>query len=67
MIFCLCVPKDLTHRWTDLVLLYSVDSYMCWEGLWLFCGRVPPTLEDKSPLDKHFLFKAILASRAVDL
>ena len=28
---CLFEPKDLANRWTNMVLLYRVDSYRSWE------------------------------------
>ena len=28
MYICLSVPKDLANRWTDIVLRYSVASYV---------------------------------------
>ena len=30
---CVCVCTDLTNRWTDMVLLYSVPSHWPCEGL----------------------------------
>ena len=33
---CLSVTKDLANWWNDMVLLYSVASYITWEDYLLF-------------------------------
>ena len=30
---CLSIPKDLANHWTDMVLIYNVDSHRSWDGL----------------------------------
>ncbi len=33
---CMSVPKDLANQWTDLVLLYTLDSYKYLKGEYLY-------------------------------
>ena len=40
---CRCVPMDLGNHWTNMFLLYSLDSQRFWKGLNLFLGRVTLT------------------------
>ena len=47
----LSVAKDLTHRWINMVLLYSEASYKSWEGFKLFLERVSST-----PSPKKYIF-----------
>ena len=48
----LFVPKDLANPRTDMFLFYNVTSDRFWEGLILFWGRVPPSSQEKSPLEE---------------
>ena len=45
-----CVPKDLTHCLTDILLFFKL--LIGSEG-YLFVEGVPPPSKEKSPLDKY--------------
>ncbi len=49
----MCVRKNLANHCTDMVTLYRVASNKSFKGLQLFCGRVPTTSHEKSPIEKN--------------